>query len=257
VEPVEQTIFALRMASLLPEETIAELELRHGAGVFEQLSGIQRVALVTVAIEGRVTHARLHSMTAAHPRDATVALASLVQRGFLESSGRHKGTFYFFPGEPPQAQAALTFDGEGQAADPAGGLGRASGVAAGSSVHGGPSSVHSGPSSVHNGPSSVHSGPSSVHSGPSSVRSEEERQALEHIAAPLRAKKRATPSQMEAVLLELCWGRTLTLAELAAFTGRAAETLRTHHLAKLVTAGKMRLRYPEAPTHPAQGYTTA
>jgi ATP-dependent DNA helicase RecG len=88
VEPIEQTIFALRMASLLPAETIAELEQRYGAAVFEQLSEIQRVALVTVAVEGRVTHARLHSMTAARPRDATVALASLVQRGFLESSGR-------------------------------------------------------------------------------------------------------------------------------------------------------------------------
>jgi ATP-dependent DNA helicase RecG len=229
--------------SLLPAETIAELEQRYGAAVFEQLSEIQRVALVTVAVEGRVTHARLHSMTAAHPRDATVALASLVQRGFLESSGRHRGAFYFFPGEPPPAQAALTFDGEPQGAAPAGGLSRASGGAGGSSVHSRPSSVHSRPSSVHSGPSSVHS--------------EEERQALEHIAAPLRAKKRVTPSQMEAVLLELCRGRTLMIGELAAFTGRAAETLRTHHLAKLVTAGKMRLRYPETPTHPLQGYTTA
>jgi len=43
-------------------------------------------------------------MTAAHPRDVTVALASLVQRGLLESGGSHKRTFYFLPGERHRAE---------------------------------------------------------------------------------------------------------------------------------------------------------
>jgi predicted transcriptional regulator len=59
------------------------------------------------------------------------------------------------------------------------------------------------------------------------------------------------------VLLELCRGRSLTLGELAELTGRTPQTLRIHYLAKLVAAGRMRLRYPEAPTHPGQGYITA
>jgi predicted HTH transcriptional regulator len=60
---------------------------------------------VPVPIERSVTHARLRSMTDAHPRDVTVALSSLVQRGMLESGGAHKRTFYFLPGERPAAEA--------------------------------------------------------------------------------------------------------------------------------------------------------
>lgn len=249
VEPLEQTIFALRMASLLPTETVAELERRYGDDVFEQLSEVQKLALVTVALEGRVTHARLRSMTDEHSRDVTVALSSLVQRGFLESSGRHKGsdrhkgTFYFFPGEPPSLQAALAFEGDGQ-------VGPAEPETA-------PTPDAAAASSVRSRASSEHSDASSVHSAASSVRSTVETQELQRIAVPVRTRRRVEPSQMEAVLLELCRGRSLTLGELADLTGRSAETLRIHYLARLVSSGKMRLRYPEKPTHPAQAYTTA
>lgn len=250
VEPVEQTIFALRMASLLPTETVDALERRYSRDVFEQLSEIQKLALVTVALEGRVTHARLRSMTEAHSRDITVALASLVQRGFLESSGRHKGTFYFFPGEPPSTQAAIAFEPDEQGAPGTTGATRTGESDAGSSVHSAGSSVHNAGSSVHNAAGSVHNAAGSVHN-------EAEAQELQRIAAPVRVKRRAGRSQLEAVLLELCRRRSLTLDELAALTGRTPQTLRIHYLARLVASGKMRLRYPEAPTHPGQGYITA
>ena len=104
VEPYEQTIFTLRMASLLPAEVVQALEQRFGAA-FDQASEVQKLALVAAAVERSVTHARLRSMTDAHPRDVTVALSSLVQRGMLESGGAHKRTFYFLPGERPGAEA--------------------------------------------------------------------------------------------------------------------------------------------------------
>ena len=104
VEPYEQTIFTLRMASLLPAEVVQALEQRFGAA-FDQASEVQKLALVAAAVERSVTHARLRSMTDAHPRDVTVALSSLVQRGLLESGGAHKRTFYFLPGERPAAEA--------------------------------------------------------------------------------------------------------------------------------------------------------
>ena len=97
--PYEQTVFTLRMASLLPDPTVAELERRLG-DVFRSAPEIQKLALVTVALEKKVTHARLRSMSDAHPRDITVALSSLVQRGVLESAGSHKRTYYYFPGSP-------------------------------------------------------------------------------------------------------------------------------------------------------------
>ena len=104
VEPYEQTIFTLRMASLLPAEVVQALEQRFGTA-FDQASEVQKLALVAAAVERSVTHARLRSMTDAHPRDVTVALSSLVQRGMLESGGAHKRTFYFLPGERPAAEA--------------------------------------------------------------------------------------------------------------------------------------------------------
>ncbi len=104
VAPYEQTIFTLRMASLLPAEVVQALEQRFGAA-FDKASEVQKLALVTAAVERSVTHARLRTMTDTHPRDVTVALSSLVQRGMLGSSGAHKRTFYFLPGERPAAEA--------------------------------------------------------------------------------------------------------------------------------------------------------
>jgi predicted HTH transcriptional regulator len=104
VEPYEQTIFTLRMASLLPAEVVQALLQRFGTA-FSQASEVQKLALVAAAVERSVTHARVRSMTDAHPRDVTVALSSLVQRGLLESAGAHKRTYYFLPGERPAAEA--------------------------------------------------------------------------------------------------------------------------------------------------------
>jgi hypothetical protein len=104
VEPYEQTLFTLRMASLLPAEVVQSLERRFGPA-FDQASEVQKLALVAAAVERSVTHTRLRSMTDAHPRDVTVALSSLVQRGMLESGGAHKRTYYFLPGERPAAEA--------------------------------------------------------------------------------------------------------------------------------------------------------
>ena len=103
VEPNELTVFTLRMVSLLPEDVVEALEREYGRA-FAQASEIQKLALVTAAVEHSVNHARLHAMTGAHPRDVTVALASLVQRGLLESGGSHKRTFYFLPGERDRAE---------------------------------------------------------------------------------------------------------------------------------------------------------
>lgn len=228
--PYEQTVFTLRMASLLPDPTVAELERRLG-DVFRSAPEIQKLALVTVALEKKVTHARLRSMSDAHPRDITVALSSLVQRGVLESAGSHKRTYYYFPGQPPPDDPALGFDGRGVTPRPA----------------------EVGESFPPSEARSQLSGASTQHSGPDSQRSAE----LDRLAAPFRLKKRLPPAEAEAALMALCDGRFLTIAELAQLTGRTADTLRNHYLMRMVTEGKLRLRYPESPTHPAQGYTKA
>lgn len=226
VEPYEQTIFWLRMASLLPAGTVASLEKRFG-DAFRQANEIQKLALVTAALERTVTHARLRSMTDAHPRDVSVALSSLVQRHLLDASGAHKRTFYHLPGVPPAPGEAFSFDGS---------------AAASSSAVGAVTSEHSEPSSVLSEPSSEHD---------AAQRSE-----LLALGASLRATRRASPDEVRRTLLELCRGRYLTLPLLAELTGRTADTLRVHYVSKLVAEGRLALRFPEQPTHPSQAYRT-
>ncbi len=242
VEPFEQTIFTLRMASLLPADAVAGLERRLG-DAFRQATEVQKLALVTAAVERSVTHARLRSMTDAHPRDVTVALASLVQRGLLETGGAHKRTYYHLPGEPPPAAEAFGFE-------------------PGSATPGPPtvtSSEHRvAVSSEHNGgASSEHSDVSSEHDVPGSERSDAEQAELAALAAPLRNTRRAPPETVRSVLLALCRGRFLTLPTLAALVGRSPDTIRVHYLTQLLAEGLITLRFPDQPTHPAQAYTTA
>ena len=237
VEPYEQTIFTLRMASLLPAEVVQALEQRFGTA-FDQASEVQKLALVTAAVERSVTHARLRSMTDAHPRDVTVALSSLVQRGMLESAGAHKRTYYFLPGERPAAEATpVNFELPGLE----GGTSRPE-----------VSFEHKEPSSEHSGPSSEHKEATSEHNGLTPPLSSE----LESMAAELRGRKRAKPAEVDKVLLALCAGRFLTLPDLARLTGRTYDTIRVHYIARLVESGFLELRYPDQPTHPGQAYRT-
>jgi ATP-dependent DNA helicase RecG len=180
--------------------TVAELERRLG-DTFRTATEVQKLARVTVALEKEVTHARLRSMSETHPRDITVALASLVQRGALESGGSHKRTYYYFPGQPPPDDPALGFESAARGEPPP---------------------------------------PGAVMPG---------------APRPLRAKRRLPPAELEAGIRDLCRGRYLTGTELAALSGRSAETLRTHYLNRMVADRKLRLRYPDSPTHPAQAYT--
>jgi hypothetical protein len=220
VEPYEQTSFTLRMASLLPADTVAALQRRYG-DAFGRASEVQKLAFVTAAMEGSVTHSRLSSMTDAHSLDVTLALASLVQRGLLDSGGSHKRTYYFLPGEPPPPTAAFGFE-----------RGRVAEV---------------------EGPNSVQTVASSVQTAASSVQTADE---LDALSLAIRSKKRVSHGELRLALLALCSGRYLSLPELARLTGRSAETLRTHHIAELIAEGRLAMQFPDNPTHPSQAYTT-
>lgn len=233
--PPEQTIVQLRMTSLLPRETVAALERRFGT-TFRRLSDVQRLALVTVELEGSVTHERLRGMSDKHSRDLTIALASLVQKGMLGSSGSHRLKTYFFPGRPPAASGVgLT------------GWAR--------SEHKDGRSEHSPGNSEHKDGRSEHSDLGSERSsGPGEI-GHSEWATLEALAAPLRVRRRAPPTEVSDMILALCSGRSLTLPQLARLVGRKADSLRVHYLSKLLASGRLGLRYPETPNHPNQGYT--
>lgn len=253
--PSEQTVFKLRMASLLPDATVAELERRLG-DTFRSASEVQKLALVTVAVERKVTHARLKSMTDAHPREVTLALASLVQKGILDTGGHHKSTYYYLPGEPPPEEPTLDVEGSEQA----GGHAVDEGMQHSQSAmqHSQPAMQHSGPGMHRKDDPSLHRkdpdpGPDMHRKDPDMHRNGD----LQRLAEPFRASRRVPREAAEAALLSLCDGRFLTLAELANLTGRTAETLRNHYVGRLVAAGRLRQRHPDSPRHPNQAYTKA
>ncbi|HJX11876.1 MAG TPA: RNA-binding domain-containing protein, partial [Candidatus Binatia bacterium] len=97
---LDATVLRLHMASLLPKETLEELDARFGPR-FRGLSETERLALATASIEGRVTHARLRQMSTDHPRDLSATLGRLVDDGFLVSEGVGRGTVYHLPNQPP------------------------------------------------------------------------------------------------------------------------------------------------------------
>lgn len=216
LEP-EQTLLAMKMVSLLPEETLKELEDRFGPK-FRELSADQMLALVTVANEGKVTHARLKSMTTAHPRDLSQVLSSLVRDGFLESDGATRGTFYFFPGEPPCLEDNPIELSYGLGMDI---LGKDLPA------------------------SSDHLPASSDHWS-----------SLITLTTPVRAKGKVSKELMREVILNLCREQFLTQRELAKLLERSPNTLRTSYLNQMVSDDQLELKYPDKLTHPYQAYRT-
>lgn len=228
--PPEQTIVQLRMVNLLPDEAVIDLRQRFGNS-FDQLPHVQKLALATVELEGHVTHERLRGMTDQHSRDITVALASLVQKGMLDSAGSHRLKRYFFPGQPPVDDAM---------------------AAAGS--------AHRDGGSVHKPGSSVLSGQGSEHTASASVRGDippSDWEGLEAQAESLRTRRRAPPEEVSNMIVSLCLGRALTLPQLSHLTGRKTESIRVHYVTKLLAEGRLRLLHPETPTHPNQAYVGA
>ncbi|MHB8764470.1 MAG: RNA-binding domain-containing protein [Deferrisomatales bacterium] len=232
VEP-EQTILRLRMVHLLPDETVQALQTRFGAR-FGTLSEVQRLALATVAIEGKVDHARLRAMTSEHPHDITKALSALVRDDFLESSGATRATFYFFPGEEP----GRDLDGRHPVQE----------ELLLSSEHSDPSSQHNGPSSQHNGPSSQRMDAGAEQVGTQLVESA--------AVAKVRSQGRVAPHVMAQAIAELCEGRFVPIKDLAEALSRSPDTLGVHYLPRMVKQKVLELRYPERVNHPQQAYRT-
>jgi predicted HTH transcriptional regulator len=251
----EQTTLTLPMISLLSAETVSALEDRFGSG-YRHLSETQQMALATVAAEGRVSHGRLKSMVNDHPRDITSALSALCREGFLESAGVARGTYYFFPGEPPSGTGdePLLFDNEAPLVVPA------HEGSEQSSEQMSPRSEQMSPRSEQMSPRSEQMSPRSEQMSPRSEqipRDSEHWARLMAIARPVREMGKAPVSKVDSVILELCATGYLTLRELHELMGRSPDTLRVHYLARLTREGRVRPRFPDLPNHPNQAYTSA
>ena len=351
-----QTVLTLRMSSLLPDETVADVQQIIGAGNYRALAKLERLALVTAFAEGCVNHERLMSLTTEHAADISHALGRLIHKEYLVSQGHGKATIYYPLGRPPVSDELCysmpTISNHNGGSSPAndvnspanderlpangvsspangerlpdnGGSSPANGGSSpanderlpdngGSSTINGGSSTINGVSSHINGMSSHINGGSShingvsshinggsshindvsshindvsshinggsspanngvsshINGGSSHINEKNtinlkpiprenviQNPELLSIAAPVRTKKRVAPNVMNEVIVQLCRGRFLTMAEIAILLNREEITMRNLYLPRLCKEdGPLRRRYPMV-NDPRQQYT--
>ncbi len=220
----DQTILRLRMVSLLPEETLAELDKRFGSR-FRELPETARLALATVSIEGNVTHARLKEMCTDHPTDLSKTLANLVEEGFLISRGASRGTSYSF---------------QDKVSDPA-----SDGLISTTAIAPAAGSQHLAASSQHLPKDSQHL----------QELSQQWPNFLE-IARPVRDKGKSPRIVVQETIVKLCGGNFLTVRNLAELLDRDQNALLNHYLKKMVGGNILELRFPDKLNHPQQAYRT-
>jgi predicted HTH transcriptional regulator len=230
----EQTLMELRMENMFPEEAIRGLEGRFGDR-FIELPELERLVLVTAAAEGMINHARVKELCTEHPVDISRALTSLVRSGLLQSDGVRRGMIYFLPGYnnesgEPFATPAIQGLADQQRPDDS-------------------------QSSGHNAETCGHSASSYGHNTEPRGISAELKEALKHLTNGCPLPKRAQPSRIEALIVDLCRGRFVTLKDLAVALDRSESSLRKHYLNPLVEQGRLARRYP-VPSHPQQAYIT-
>jgi ATP-dependent DNA helicase RecG len=220
----DQTILRLRMVSLLPEETLAELDKRFGSR-FRELPETARLALATVSIEGNVTHARLKEMCVDHPTDLSKTLANLVEEGFLISHGASRGTSYTFQDKMSDSASDELISTMPVA--PAAG------------------SQHLAASSQH------------LHGDSQHLQDlTQQWPSLLEIARPVRDKGKSPRNVVEETIAKLCNGRFLTVRNLAELLDRDTNALLNHYLKKMVNGKILELRFADKPNHPQQAYRT-
>jgi ATP-dependent DNA helicase RecG len=223
------------MASLISEEVFTALREKIGTA-FERLDERERVALATAQIEGDVSNTRMQDLVTDHPAEITKVLRGLVAKGLLEQDSQRRWTRYKLPAViVPRPDLFSQPSGEPDGTPP-------SGLPGTPSVNGGTPSVLDATPSV---------------SGATPSVSPPETEAWKAAAARVAGKGRVTIDEMQAVILELCRGRYLTLAELAALLNRKPQNLRNTYLTPMTRSGQLRFRFPDQPGHNQQAYTAA
>lgn len=247
----EQTLFELRMASLLPSDVVAELETAHGTQ-FTGLSALEKLIVVTAAVEGYVDHKRVREITDEHPADITKTLSKLSRERLLVPSGHGRGTIYF---ERHYVQRMPSSDlAEFLRIDPP------------VKEHAVPSTNPSEPISGATQPSSggfaENSGGLSVNSGGLEPHPAENpdpiAMATEIVARefPGGLPGKLRTESMQKLISVLCATEALTLKELATVLGRDSDFLRKHYIRPMVDRGQLVPQFPDRANHPQQKYRT-
>ncbi len=222
------------MASLLPADAVAELESHLGAG-FAGLSEPERLALVTAATEGVLSHPRFREICADHPSDITKMLGRLVKEGLLVSDGVGRGTVYFLPWQDRRRAQLFGADVAPLPGELAG--------------------LPPEPSSI---PPQLDALPPEL---PTlyldwSEIGEQAQSELTALAKPVSQQARVSPALLRATLLDLCRGRFLGRRVLAQLLHRNPDDLLKRTLNPLVDEKSLKTAFLSR-SDPRQAYTTA
>lgn len=257
--PYNQTLMELRMIDLFPVEVMADLHARFG-GRFEQLPHEARVAVALAASEGTVNHARLCTVSSAHPVELTRTLQQLTQLGFLDSTGFGRGAVYFLPGQNLPTPDDVFGPPAQLAAGSSSVLGASSSLLPGSSLLLPPSSSLLSVNGSVSDPLRDVDGYLRSDQLALPVISDLDalspalRARLEALAAEPRQKGKLDRAIMEAAVLAVCDGHYLTLSALAQLLNRKPVSLRNKYLSSMVRSKLLTLAFPTTPTHERQAY---
>lgn len=249
-EPSEQTLLELSTVSLIPHEVTELLEALFGKR-FYQLDDFERMIVVTAAIEGWVNHERACQMTTKHPRDVTLILPKLVDKGFLVASGVKRDKSYSLPGmEPPSPEDVFA------------------------------NALSVAQSLTHSGGGLTHSSDDLTHKDRQPEQHERDdngrfisklldkpfidnvdllthqfRQKLEILTELSRSNGRLDTEVMKDIIVRLCDGHYLSVSVMERLLGRKSQSIRQNYLKPMVDAKQLRLAFPNKPNSPKQGYT--
>ena len=242
----EQTLMELRMTSLVPAETLAELE-RHLGSRFTAMPELERLALVTAVAEGMVNHARLREISTDHPADITKMLAHLVRDRLLVPEGVGRGMVYFAPWQSRGGTASF-------ASEPQDRTGLDNGNA------------ESLPQELGGLPQELSGLPQELDALPQKGElpllveiadvPHDELLRLESLAQPVSSHQRSHPDVMRRVVLQLCAGRYLGVRVLAHLLRRDSNDLVRRVLTPLVGEGALRRAFPRL-NDPRQAYSAS
>ena len=266
-EPFEQTRLELNMVDLLPPAGLDRLRRLFGQK-FDSLSKDERLILATANAEGNITHSRMKPVCNQHPADLTRMLQGLVSEGFLEQSGRSRGTTYHLPDPdfsdiaPSLPENTLTRQGDplslgtrpGDLGTQPGDLGSFSGelvpedlfTPLGDAIGRGSASGADDRRGLKGAQFPVISNLDEIDLG--LLRS------LRAISSRAESVPKASPALMYNVIEELCEKRYLTLKTLSNLVGRNQAYLRDEIINPMVSAGMLVRAHPAKPNHPRQAY---
>lgn len=227
----EQTLFELRMASLLPQATVAALKAEYGQR-FDQLAHEDKVLVVSAAVEHTIDHARACELTGQHPADVTKQLGRLSREGFLIPKGRGRGRFYW---------SSDTSGFEGGDSQGLEGFDFAEGL----------TGLKANPAGLPANPAGLESGPAGLTTGTTDDERLQSRIAARY---PRGMPGKLPATEMSALVIHLLDGAFVTPQALATALGRSAAFLRASYLKPLLLAGMIDPQFADTPSHPQQAY---